>query len=98
MEPASPKGRDLRERGTYALHSGVPDSNGTGGEFCLSGTATLVEDQELRNVAVNAASYSPAERYILFELGITNAACNGYGDVTLPSPTHWPVKITCRED
>jgi hypothetical protein len=89
MEPTSPKGRDLRERGIYALHNGVPDTNGTGGEFHLTGTATLVEDEELRRVAVAAASYAPAERYILFELGVTEARCNGYGDVTLPSPTRW---------
>jgi len=25
MEPTSPKGRDLRERGWYALHNGVPE-------------------------------------------------------------------------
>jgi hypothetical protein len=89
MEPTSPKGRDLRERGAYALHSGVPDSDGTGGEFHLCGTATLVEDDKLRTVAVDAASYSPAGRYLLFELGVTAAGCRGYGDVTLPSPTRW---------
>jgi hypothetical protein len=42
MEPTSPKGRDLRERGSYAMHNGVPDTEGTGGEFQVSGTATLV--------------------------------------------------------
>jgi Pyridoxamine 5'-phosphate oxidase len=89
MEPTSPKGRDLQERGTYALHNGVPDTNGTGGEFHLRGTATRIEDKELRSLAVTAASYSPAERYVLFELGVTEARCNGYGDVTLPSPTRW---------
>jgi hypothetical protein len=89
MEPTSPKGRDLRERGSYALHSAVPDMKGTGGEFRMSGTATLVDDQELRALAVAAASYSPAERYILFELHIAEARCNGYGDVTLPEPDRW---------
>jgi hypothetical protein len=89
MEPTSPKGGDLRERGTYALHNGVPDGHGTGGEFYLRGSATLVEDEQLRALAVSAASYSPAERYILFELAVTEARCNGYGDVALPSPTRW---------
>jgi len=89
MEPASPKGRDLRERGVYALHSAVPDTDGTGGEFFLSGTAALVTDKGLREVAVGAASYSPADRYILFELGVLKAGCNGYGDVVLPSPARW---------
>jgi hypothetical protein len=33
MEPTSPKGRDLHERGWFAMHSGVPGGEGTGGEF-----------------------------------------------------------------
>jgi hypothetical protein len=89
MEPTSPKGRDLRERAIYALHSAVPDNKGTGGEFYLRGSATLIEDQGLRAIAVSSASYKPLERYILFELHVAEARCNGYGDVTLPSPTHW---------
>jgi hypothetical protein len=90
MEPTSPKGNDLRERGQYALHNGVPDTNGTGGEFIVSGTGNLVDDEELRAVAVSSASYSPNARYILFELHVTEARCNGYGDIALPSPTRWP--------
>jgi hypothetical protein len=89
MEPTSPKGRDLRQRGSFALHNGVPDDKGTGGEFYLSGIATLVEDEALRTIAISSASYKPLERYILFELHVAEARCNGYGDVTLPSPTHW---------
>src|SRR4051794_16066121 len=42
MEPTSPKGRDLRERRWFALHNGVADTAGTGGEFFISGQATLV--------------------------------------------------------
>lgn len=30
MEPTSPKGTDLRERGWFALHNGVPDNEGSG--------------------------------------------------------------------
>jgi hypothetical protein len=89
MEPTSPKVRDLRERGRYALHNGVPDKEGTDGELHVRGTATLIDDQELRALAIAYATYSPAERYILFELYVTNARCNGYGDVTLPSPDRW---------
>lgn len=89
MEPTSPKGRDLRERGRYALHSAVPDNKGTGGEFYVRGNAILIEDDALRTIALSSASYAPEARYILFELRVTEARCNGYGDVTLPSPTHW---------
>ena len=89
MEPTSPKGRDLRERGSFALHNGVPDTAGTGGEFFVSGRAQLVNDDDVRRMAAAAASYEPADRYVLFELDVTEARCNGYGDVVLPSPKSW---------
>jgi hypothetical protein len=43
----------------------------------------------LRALATRVASYKPIERYILFELGVTEARSVGYGDVELPSPTSW---------
>jgi hypothetical protein len=89
MEPTSPKGRDLRERGWYALHNGVPDTHGSGGEFFVSGRGFAVEDAAARAVAARAASYEPAEQYILFELKLTEARCNGYGDVPLPVRRRW---------
>jgi hypothetical protein len=89
MEPTSPKGRDLRERRLYAMHNGVPDTAGSGGEFYMSGEAALVEDPELRANAIAASSYEPAERYVLFELHVSEARCNGYGDVVLPNPPKW---------
>lgn len=89
MEPTSPKGRDLRDRGSFAMHNGVPDTAGSGGEFFIRGRATPVEDDERRAVAVGAASYEPSARYVLFELTVTEARCNGYGDVALPSPARW---------
>jgi hypothetical protein len=89
MEPTSPKGGDLRQRGWYALHNGVPDTFGTGGEFSVSGRATLIDDPELRAVARAAAMYQPEDRYILFELGVNEARCHGYGDVPLPDPRRW---------
>jgi hypothetical protein len=90
MEPTSPKGRDLRERAWFALHNGVPNTAGSGGEFFITGRASLVDDDELRSIAVRSAAYEPADRYILFELRVTEARCKGYGDVTLPSPSRWP--------
>lgn len=89
MEPTSPKGRDLRKRSSYALHNGVPDTFGSGGEFFVRGQATLLDQPELRSMAVEAATYQPEDRYILFEFGIDEARCNGYGDVPLPEPTSW---------
>lgn len=91
MEPTSPKGRDLRERGWFALHNGVPDINGSGGEFFVSGMGFLEEDPAVRSFVAQVASYAPAERYILFELRLVEARCNGYGDVTLPAQPRWPL-------
>ena len=89
MEPTSPKRRDLLERGQYALHSAVPDDSGTGGEFSLRGVAVPVDDAEGRAAATGAATYGPAERYVLFELLVAEARCQGYGDVALPEPSRW---------
>jgi hypothetical protein len=89
MESTSPKGRDLRERGRYALHNGVPDTEGSGGEFFVSGTGHLVEDGSVRATAERAASYDPEARYVLFELLLGEARCNGYGDVPLPEHRRW---------
>jgi hypothetical protein len=88
-EPTSPKARDLDERGLYAMHNGVPDANGTGGEFWIAGRGERIEDVELREVAATASRYSPADRYILFELFVDEVRCNGYGDVELPKPRRW---------
>ena len=89
MEPTSPKGKDLLRQGTYMLHNGVPDMNGTGGEFYLSGTAHRLDDPSARAEATEAATYDPIDRYVLFELRIGEARANGYGDVTLPDPPRW---------
>ena len=89
MEPTSPKRRDLLDRHAFSLHNGVPDNSGTGGEFSVSGTARPVDDPALRAEAEQAASYSPADWYVLFELDLTEARCNGYGDVPLPDIRRW---------
>jgi len=89
MEPTSPKGNDLRERGWFDLHNGVPDNAGTGGEAAVTGTGHLIEDAEIRAKVVAAAGYSPADRYILFELRPAEVYCNGYSDVTLPARRRW---------
>jgi hypothetical protein len=89
MEPTSPKVRDLRERRVFALHNGVPDGDGTGGEFFVRGLAEPVEDPAVRSVAAAAASFEAADHYVLFELTVAEARCVGYGDVTLPDPRRW---------
>lgn len=91
MEPTSPKGRDLRERVWYALHNGVPDTAGSGGEFFIWGRGSAVEDPSARSIAVEAASYPPIDAYVLFELKLSEARCHGYGDVPLPIHRRWMV-------
>lgn len=89
MEPTSPKGRDLRERRRFALHNGVPDTEGSGGEFSVRGEGIPVDDPAVRASVAEAASYDPADRYVLFELRVAEARCNGYGDVPLPTQRRW---------
>lgn len=93
MEPTSPKGRDLRERGWFAVHNGVPDNEGSGGEFHAAGLGFPVEDLDVRSKVVDSSSYTPADRYILFELRLSEARCLGYGDVPMPATQRWSVEL-----
>jgi hypothetical protein len=88
MEPTSPKGHDLRRDGRFALHSAVDDAQGSGGEFLLRGRARLVEDPDGRALAAAAASYAPADRYVLFELLLEEVATTEYPDGT-PRTRRW---------
>jgi hypothetical protein len=89
MEPTSPKGRDIRERKHYALHNGVPDSAGTGGECHLRGEAWPIDDPKRRDLAVTAAPYAPHDRYALFELGVSAVVGTSYdGEDTIRH--RWP--------
>jgi len=88
MEPTSPKGKDLQRDPRYTLHCAVEDSSGGNGEFYLRGHAQLVEDLSLRAQAVKAATYDPAERYILFVLSVEFAFMNTYKDGE-PNPQRW---------
>jgi len=80
MEPTSPKGHDLRRDGRYAIHCAVSDNSGASGEFIVTGRAQFVDDAELRALAVRLASYTPADRYILFEFTIESAASTIYSN------------------
>jgi hypothetical protein len=94
MEPTSPKGTDLRERRSFTLHSGVPDSSGSGGEAWVSGTGCAITDEATRSGVAAAASYDPAARYVLFELCPTEVRCNGYDDVELPACRRWSREVS----
>jgi Pyridoxamine 5'-phosphate oxidase len=78
MEPTSPKGHDLQRDGRYAIHCSVSDTSGASGEFIVSGRARLIDDPEVRALAVSLSSYTPADRYILFEFDVTSVASTIY--------------------
>jgi hypothetical protein len=87
MESTSPKAADLRARAEFALHRGVPDNAGTGGEFYVSGRGFGVDDLSTRAEASVAASYSPEARYIHFELRLSEAGVGpSLADVTEVKP------------
>lgn len=62
MEPSSPKGYDLRRDERYAIHGSVESSSGGGGELFIAGRARLVGDPAVREMAPNAAPFTPADR------------------------------------
>jgi len=89
MESTSPKGHDLQRDGRYALHCSVADSGGGQGEFLISGTAQLIESDATRSIAVKHASYTPSDKYILFELAIDTAFSTEYDDDGTPNRARW---------
>ena len=88
MEPTSPKGHDLRRDGRYALHCAVSGPDGSSGEFYITGSAGFVDDPARRSLACQLASYTPEDRYILFELSVESAASTIYQDGR-PVRQHW---------
>jgi hypothetical protein len=49
------------------------------GEFYVRRRAALTDDPQVRAQAIAAASYTPKERYILFQLTVESAFMNIYG-------------------
>lgn len=88
MEPTSPKGRDLQRDPRYTLHCAVEDSSGGSGEFYVRGRAIFTDDPTARALAIQASSYTPQDRYILFVFGVEFAFMNTYMDGT-PHPRRW---------
>lgn len=80
MEPTSPKGHDLLRDGRYAIHCAMADNSGAGGEFLITGRARPVDDPETRALAARSASYTPADRYVLFEFDVETAASTVYAE------------------
>jgi hypothetical protein len=62
------------------LHCSVSDSSGESGEFFVAGRATAIADPAVRKLAAELASYTPADRYVLFELDVERALATTYVD------------------
>jgi len=80
IAPDLPKTHNLRRDGRYAMHSLVHNLSGTGGEFHLNGQAALIEDDAVRQRAIEAACYTPAGQTVLFELSVERAYSTAYED------------------
>jgi hypothetical protein len=80
MEPTSPKGKDLQRDPRYSLHCSMEDASGGNGEFYVRGLGMLTDDPRIRELAVQASSYVPHDRYILFVLTVEFAFMNQYID------------------
>lgn len=81
-EPSSPKIRDLRRDGRYALHSSVERGPGEPlVEFLVTGTVRVIEDPHVRVGAEGVAS-SPVviDTYVLFEFLINRALLVAYNE------------------
>jgi hypothetical protein len=78
MEPDSPKGKDLQRDGRFSLHCGVEDSGSGAGEFYIRRHVHLNTDPVIRQQAVQSATYTPRDRYILFVLSVEFAFMNIY--------------------
>ncbi len=78
VEPTSAKARDLRENGYFSLHCAMNDSSGRSGEFRLTGTARLIDDEDLRSNVVAVAPFRPSSAYLLFELQLLEVISTSY--------------------
>jgi hypothetical protein len=81
MYPTSPKAFDLRHRARYALHCGVEDMTGGGGEVLVTGGARSIEP----------TADDADNGYVMFELLIGEVLATRYqGDDWHPVRTRWP--------
>ena len=89
MRRQSPKGKDLRRNGRFAIHAAVENEEGGGGEFWIAGQARALDnDQELRRGIASGAGYEVQADDSLFEFLLLRADSLVYeGDG--PSRMRW---------
>jgi hypothetical protein len=80
MRRSSPKGKDLRLNGRFAIHAGVEDEEGGSGEFWIAGPARAIDHEpQLRRRVAAGAGYDVLPDDSLFEFLLLTADCLVYG-------------------
>jgi hypothetical protein len=88
MEPASPKGHDLRRGSRYVLHcTATGEQPWDLKEFYVDGTAH--EANAGRAVANSGTSFPRDEHFVLFELDVTSAFSTEFGPDGQPIRQRW---------
>lgn len=70
IPPSSPKGRDLRRDGRYAMHA-LPDKRDD--EFYITGRAAFIEDEATRRLVSDTAKHEVRPEDWIFEFDIDRA-------------------------
>lgn len=73
IPPASPKCRDLKRDGRYAMQAFPPPKNEENQEFYLAGFAELIQDVEKRQALIADTKIRVEEKEVLFELLLDRA-------------------------
>lgn len=73
MYPTSPKAHDLQRGSRYALHGGVEDNSGGGGEFYVKGVARQNMNPDDWELVRPGTQHDFNTKYILFELNVQQA-------------------------
>lgn len=88
-EPSSPKIRDLRRDGRYAMHCTV-DRQGPLVEILVSGEAVVISDPFVRERAESiAASPVVIDSYVLFEFQVKSVLVVAYDEERKPVVHRW---------
>ena len=86
MESTSPKRGDLLRDPRFALHAGVEDNDGGGGEIAIWGHARPIDDGTTRSAV---ATGDTPERRVLFELTVGRLVATTYHS-TRVARRRWP--------
>ena len=91
-EPSSPKIRDLRRDGRYAMHCSI-SREGPLIEYLIYGNAEEISDSIVRKQAENiAAARVVNDSYVLFEFQVKRVLVVGYDEEKNKVVRHWSAK------